>query len=51
MTKSKRQRSVSSAPKLKIKGSFEAIVAAAEKNTAKRKEVEINSHKINIQPF
>ncbi|HZF63069.1 MAG TPA: hypothetical protein VEZ55_01225 [Chitinophagaceae bacterium] len=50
MTKSKRQRSLSSAPKLKIKGSFEAIVAAAEKNTAKRKEAQINGYRINILP-
>jgi hypothetical protein len=51
MTKSKRQRSVSSAPKLKIKGSFEAIVAAAEKNTAKRKVTQMNDLKDNIQPI
>jgi hypothetical protein len=37
MTKSKKQRLAASAPKLKLKGSFEAIVAAAEKDIAKRK--------------
>jgi hypothetical protein len=51
MTKSKRQRSVSSAPKVKIKGSFEAIVAAAEKNTAKRKEAQIIGNNSNIHPI
>ena len=51
MTKSKKQLSVSSAPKLKLKGSFEAIMAAAEKNTAKRKEVQDNAIKNTIKPF
>lgn len=48
MTKSKKQLSVSKAPKLKLKGSFEAIIAAAEKNTAKRKEVQDKATKNNI---
>jgi len=39
MTKSKKQRSISHGPKLKLKGSFDAIIASAEKNTAKRKDV------------
>jgi hypothetical protein len=45
MTKSKKQLSVSNAPKLKLKGSFEAIIVAAEKNIAKRKEVQKNGLK------
>jgi hypothetical protein len=51
MTKSKRQRSVSNAPKLKLKGSFEAIIAAAEKNITKRKEAQENGFKNNAQSF
>jgi hypothetical protein len=40
MTKSKKRLSLSNAPKPKLKGSFEAIIVAAEKNTAKRKAQE-----------
>jgi hypothetical protein len=51
MTKSKKQFSASRALKPKLKGSFEAIIATAEKNTAKRKEAQENGFKNSIQPF
>jgi hypothetical protein len=50
MTKSKKQLSASNASKPKLKGSFEAIIVAAEKNTAKRKAQE-NGFKNNNQPI
>ena len=51
MTKSKKQLSVSNAPKLKLKGSFEAIIAAAKKNTAKRKKAHDNGFDHQNKPF
>ena len=51
MTKSKKRLSISNAPKPKLKGSFEAIIVAAEKNIAKRKEAQENGFKNNNQPI